>query len=111
MKEILRAIAVVAVVNAIPCLCMNNTTLSNDTIADNRTTLYIGALFNLDVDPDWGILPMAQQAVREVNNNKAILNDYKLELVLNSTRVSLKHTSSGCVLVYVFMSTSCLNIT
>ena len=90
MHNILSAFVLTVVAAANPCWCMNNTTASNvSTAADKRTSLFVGALFNLDVQPDWGVLPMAQQAVREVNSNAHILPGYKLELVTNSTRVSL----------------------
>lgn len=51
------------------------------------TTLYIGAFFDLSKKDGYGSLPMAQQAIEEVNNNTGLLPGYKLELVVKSTQV------------------------
>ena len=52
------------------------------------TMLYIGAFFDLETKDGYGSLPMAEQAIEEINNNSNILPGYRLQLVVNSTRVS-----------------------
>ena len=55
------------------------------------TTLYIGAFFDLSKKDGYGSLPMAQQAIEEINNNTGLLPGYKLELVVKSTQVGHKN--------------------
>lgn len=52
------------------------------------TTLYIGAFFDLGSKSGYGSLPMAEQAIEEINNNTDILPGYRLQLVVSSTQVS-----------------------
>ena len=71
----------------------NNTNASISTNSSSNattplTTLYIGAFFDLGTKDGYGSLPMAQQAIDEINNNTEMLPGYRLELVVNSTQVS-----------------------
>ena len=74
----------------------NNTNSTNASVPTNSssnattplTTLYIGAFFDLGEKNGYGSLPMAEQAIEEINNNTDILQGYRLELVVNSTHVS-----------------------
>ena len=74
----------------------NSTNTTNASIPTNSssnattvqlTRLYIGAFFDLGVKSGYGSLPMAQQAIDEINNNTEVLPGYQLELVVNSTQV------------------------
>ena len=71
-------------------LCVNlSKAATNFTNATNASiTLYIGAFFDLETKDGYGSLPMAEQAIEEINNNSNILPGYRLQLVVNSTRVS-----------------------
>ncbi len=59
--------------------------------ATQLTTLYIGAFFDLSKKDGYGSLPVAQQAIEEINNNTKLLPGYRLELVVKSTQVSYKN--------------------
>lgn len=74
----------------------NSTNATNASIPTNSssnattvqlTRLYIGAFFDLGTKSGYGSLPMAEQAIDEINNNTEILPGYQLELVVNSTQV------------------------
>lgn len=74
----------------------NSTNVSIPTNSSNATqvqltTLYIGAFFDLSKKDGYGSLPMAQQAIEEINNNTNLLPGYKLELVVKSTQVGHKN--------------------
>lgn len=68
-----------------------STNSSANTTHVQLTTLYIGAFFDLSKKDGYGSLPMAQQAIEEINNNTGLLPGYKLELVVKSTQVCLKN--------------------
>ena len=76
----------------------NNTNITNTSIPTNSssnatqlTALYIGAFFDLSKKDGYGSLPMAQQAMEEINNNTELLPGYRLELVVKSTEVSYRN--------------------
>jgi len=66
-----------------------STNSSSNATQVQLTTLYIGAFFDLSKKDGYGSLPMAQQAIEEINNNTGLLPGYKLELVVKSTQGSL----------------------
>lgn len=68
-----------------------STNSSSNATQVQLTTLYIGAFFDLSKKDGYGSLPMAQQAIEEINNNTGLLPGYKLELVVKSTQVSYKN--------------------
>ena len=71
-----------------------NTSLPTNSSSNNTTpltTLYIGAFFDLTKKDGYGSLPMAQQAIEEINNNSGVLPGYRLELVVKSTQVKYKN--------------------
>lgn len=99
MKQIFIAICFL-----IPCVSLtkatNNTNTTNTSIPTNSssnatqlTALYIGAFFDLSKKDGYGSLPMAQQAIEEINNNTEILPGYRLELVVKSTEVSYRNVN------------------
>ena len=64
-------------------ICMENTT-------EERTSLYLMGFFPCNV-PDFrarGLTVAGQMAVRAVNLNSSILQDYRLELSFSNTMVS-----------------------
>ena len=69
---------------------------SNATTPTQLTTLYIGAFFDLGTKDGYGSLPMAEQAIGEINNNTDMLPGYRLELAVNSTQVSQSKFSNIC---------------
>jgi len=78
-----------AIFFAILCVNLSKAVTNSSSNATTRlTTLYIGALFDLETKDGYGSLPMAEQAIEEINNNSNILPEYRLQLVVNSTRVS-----------------------
>ena len=68
-------------------LCVNLSKAATN-FTNASITLYIGAFFDLETKDGYGSLPMAEQAIEEINNNSNILPGYRLQLVVNSTRVS-----------------------
>ena len=84
MEKFDLVISVVALMICVPLREANNITTNV-----NKTTLYIGAFFNLQTKDGRGALPMANQAIEEINNNTNLLHGYRLELVVNSTYVSI----------------------
>ena len=68
-----------------------STNSSTNTTHVQPTTLYIGAFFDLSKKDGYGSLPMAQQAIEEINNNTGLLPGYRLELVVKSTQVCFKN--------------------
>lgn len=52
-----------------------------------KQTLYIGGLFDLGQLESWKVIPAAQLAIDEINNNDYVTG-YTLELLINDTRVS-----------------------
>ena len=74
--------------NATNASITTNSSSNSPNVTTNLTTLYIGAFFDLDSKSGYGRLPMAEQAIEEVNNNENILPGYRVELVPISTQVS-----------------------
>ncbi|XP_068676427.1 uncharacterized protein [Montipora foliosa] len=74
--------------NATNASITTNSSSNSPNVTTNLTTLYIGAFFDLDSKSGYGRLPMAEQAIEEVNNNENILPGYRLELVPISTQGS-----------------------
>lgn len=78
---------------------LNTTNSTNSSLQTNSTnnnttpltTLYIGAFFDLTDKNGYGALPMALQAIEEINNNPSVLPGYQLELVVKSTQVKRKN--------------------
>lgn len=71
-----------------------NSSLQTNSTNNNTTpltTLYIGAFFDLTDKNGYGALPMALQAIEEINNNPSVLPGYQLELVVKSTQVKRKN--------------------
>ena len=100
MKQILIIICFTVFLFAKLTKATNGTNSTNASISTNSssnatqvqlTKLYIGAFFDLSKKEGYGSLPMAQQAIEEINNNTALLPGYKLELVVKSTQVGHKN--------------------
>ena len=70
-----------------------NSSLQTNSTSNNTTPLtklYVGAFFDLTEKDGYGALPMAVQAIEEINNNPSVLPGYQLELVVKSTQVKRK---------------------
>ena len=99
MKQIFAAICfVILCVTLSKATNVTNTTntsipTNSSSNATQLTTLYIGAFFDLSKKDGYGSLPMAQQAIEEINNSTEVLPGYRLELVVKSTQVSYKNVS------------------
>lgn len=100
MKQIFITICFTVFLFAKLTKAANTTNTTNTSIPTNSssnathvqlTTLYIGAFFDLSKKDGYGSLPMAQQAIEEINNNTDLLPGYRLELVVKSTEVSYKN--------------------
>ncbi|KAJ7372991.1 hypothetical protein OS493_015461 [Desmophyllum pertusum] len=95
MKQILTTICfVILCVKLAQATNVTNSTnasvpTNSSTNATELTTLYIGAFFDLGIKDGYGSLPMAEQAIGEINNNTDLLSGYRLELVVKSTQGSL----------------------
>jgi len=103
MKQIVVTICLTVFLFAKLTKATNVTNSTNASISTNSssnatqvqlTKLYIGAFFDLSKKDGYGSLPMAQQAIEEINNNTSILPGYKLELVVRSTEVSYKNVQT-----------------
>lgn len=100
MKQIFITICFTVFLFAKLTKAANATNTTNTSIPTNScsnathvqlTTLYIGTFFDLSKKDGYGSLPMAQQAIEEINNNTDLLPGYRLELVVKSTQVSYKN--------------------
>ncbi|KAL9951711.1 hypothetical protein ACROYT_G044433 [Oculina patagonica] len=96
MKQIFTAICFLILYVTVAKAQSNVTNTTNTSIPTNSssnatqlTTLYIGVFFDLSKKDGYGSLPMAQQAIEEINNNTELLPGYRLELVVKSTQGNL----------------------